>query len=217
MRNQVKNKTTYYHLIVDKSGSMSGSVDLTLSTINEQLQTIRAISQKTPDQKILTGITFFDTDLEHLNFYSEIDSINPITTDHYKIGGMTALLDAIGKSVIALESRVKREVQNGEASVVIVVLTDGYENSSSLFTFPKIKTMIQELEATGLWSFTYLGADLKDISEAHKMGFSEASAKLISKEDLPKYSQVLSESMHMYVHAKEIESTVKPNFLVDDE
>lgn len=217
MKTQVQNNTTYYHLIVDKSGSMCGSVDVTLSTINEQLQTIKSISAKSPDQKILTGITLFDTDLKHLHFASDINTIETVTPEQYSPGGMTALLDAIGKSVIGLESQVQHEIQQGKASVVVVVITDGYENSSKLFKFDQIREMIQRLESSELWSFTYLGADLSDISEAQKMGFSAASTRLIEKTELPVYSSFLSESMEMYIDRKKNLHTVKASFLKDDE
>lgn len=216
MKKDIKNKTTYYHLIVDKSGSMANVVDVTISTINEQLQAIRNLAMKVPDQKILTGITLFDNEMEHVYMYADIDSIKPITTTEYRIGGMTALLDAIGKSIIALESRVMAQVGRGEASVVVVVITDGYENASRLFNHAQIKSMIQGHESTGLWSFTYLGADLNDISDATRMGFSKSSARVIQKEELTNYAQRLSESMEEYVCEKSEYGSVRAEFMRND-
>ncbi|MCC5935039.1 MAG: VWA domain-containing protein [Balneolales bacterium] len=216
MTQQPKNNTTYFHLIVDKSGSMSGSVPVTLSTINEQLETIRRLSETTPNQKIFTGISFFDTVTEQLCLNTPTKDLKPVTENEYVIGGMTALLDAIGRTVITLEEMVQQQVANGEASVVVVVITDGYENASRLFRFDQIKSMIQRLEATGLWTFTYFGADLNDISDAQRMGFSNTSSKSIRKEELPRYSKMMSDAIDSYVTDKEINYNVRKQFLDED-
>lgn len=212
-----QNKTTYYHLIVDKSGSMSDSVPVTLSTINEQLDTIRNLARKHEDQKVLTGITFFDTKLEQLYFCEQIEHIQTITEQEYVIGGMTALLDAIGYTVLALEGRVQQEVRANKASVVIVVITDGFENSSQRFSYDQIRSMIEEQEATDLWSFTYLGADLEDISDAEKMGFTAKSSRVLYKKDLPAFSRRLSQSMDSYVAEKSAFHKARKIFFKDDE
>lgn len=215
--NQSKNTTTYYQLIVDKSGSMGGAVPATLSTINEQLDAIKRISAEHPNQKILTGITFFDTKLEQLYYQAAAQELKPVTENEYVVGDLTALLDAIGQTIIALESACAAQVAKDEASVVVIIITDGYENASKLFRFEQIKEMISRLEATGLWSFTYLGADLSDISEAQRMGFRQSASRVYRKDDMLRYSKFMEDSLHSYVSEKEVMMSVRKDFFQDAE
>ncbi len=196
---------------------MGGAVPAMLSTINEQLGAIQRISAERPNQKILTGITFFDTKLEQLYYQAAAQELKPVTENEYVVGDLTALLDAIGQTIIALESACASQVERGEASVVVIVITYGYENASKLFRFEQIKEMISRLEATGLWSFTYLGADLSDISEAQRMGFRQSASKVYRKEDMPRYSKFMEESLHSYMSEKDLCMSVRLDFLEDDE
>lgn len=217
MKNSTTNTTTYYHLIIDKSGSMHDSVDVTLSTVKEQLQAIKALTDRSAGQKILTGITLFNEQIEHLYFYEDIHNLQPLTAQEYQPSGLTALLDAIGKTVIGLECKVQNQVHRAEASVVVVVITDGYENASSVFTYEQIRTMIGSLEDTGLWSFTYLGANLKDISDACRMGFKPSSIRLFDREEIQHYSSVLASSLEEYVVRKEANTGDDAPFIIKDE
>tara|TARA_B100000683_G_scaffold107984_1_gene106315 strand:+ start:212 stop:400 length:189 start_codon:yes stop_codon:yes gene_type:complete len=47
-----KNKKTYYQLILDKSGSMSDCVQSTINGFNEQMQMIRSMKKKFPEQEM---------------------------------------------------------------------------------------------------------------------------------------------------------------------
>ena len=59
----VKNKKTYYQLILDKSGSMQDSVDTTVSGFNEQMQMIKTLKKKFPEQEFLVSLTTFNQDV----------------------------------------------------------------------------------------------------------------------------------------------------------
>ena len=53
-----------------------------------------------------------------------------LSRENYRPGGMTALLDGIGKSIEAIRRKYDQEIREDLASVVIVILTDGGENGS---------------------------------------------------------------------------------------
>jgi hypothetical protein len=120
----------------------------------------------------------------------------------YCPNGMTALLDAVGESVLALNGRIQREIARNEASAVIVIITDGHENSSKYFTFEKIQSMIKELESTGKWKFSYYGADLSDTSDAIKMGIKQDNSIRFKKAQMNAVSYELRDAMENYVMEK---------------
>ena len=108
----VTNKKTYYQIILDKSGSMSDCIEQTINGFNEQMQMIKGLQEKYPEQEILVSLTtfnhevFFDVELCKTNKLKEMkDEQNSnswfINLDDYivyKPSGLTSLYD-IGESV----------------------------------------------------------------------------------------------------------------------
>lgn len=82
---------------------------------------------------------------------------------------MTALYDAIAETVAALEVWLP---DGDDWRALCVVLTDGEENSSRTQTKETIRRLIEAKEATGRWTFTYLGANQDAWAEASKMGMA---------------------------------------------
>ena len=56
----MKNKRTYYHLILDRSGSMSGLIEQTVEGVNQQIRRIREIGERLPEQELITSLTLFN-------------------------------------------------------------------------------------------------------------------------------------------------------------
>lgn len=84
--------------------------------------------------------------------------------------GGTPLLDAIGSAVSHL--RVKLA---DDASVVVMVITDGEENASREWDKDRVKSLVSELEAKG-WSFLFLGANVDAFTEAAALGVGAAAS-----------------------------------------
>ena len=61
---KVKNKKTYYQIILDKSGSMQNCINSTVNGFNEQMQMIKSLQNKFPDQKVLVSLTTFNQDVD---------------------------------------------------------------------------------------------------------------------------------------------------------
>jgi len=100
----------------------------------------------------------------------------------YQPNGQTALLDAIGMSVAASE----RLMANEGDSAVIIILTDGYENASKEYSHKQIKELIKAKEATGKWSFTYLGATLDAVEIARSMNIKAENSFAFEKKNMDK-------------------------------
>jgi hypothetical protein len=129
-------------LIIDRSGSMDG----TERGIIKGHQAIIDALKKTGKNVTLTTI-FFDDDIviECDGKRVQIDEIKKIK---YKPGGTTALFDAWGASITHVNER-KRNKNNPypNADVLYLTVTDGEENSSSIFDMTKIRNlMIREKE-----------------------------------------------------------------------
>ena len=95
----------------------------------------------------------------------------------YRPDGTTALLDAIGATINDLQRSRGQELEADEASVVVVIITDGYENSSKDYNHGQIASLIyKDLRQTGKWTFSYLGATLDAVEIAAKLNIKRINA-----------------------------------------
>lgn len=86
--------------------------------------------------------------------------------------GGTPLLDAIGLATSHVEKRLEGKKPD---QVVVMVITDGEENSSKEWTRERVKQRIEELEK-GQWKFLYLGANVDAFHEAGQFGLTSTAA-----------------------------------------
>ena len=60
----MKNKKTYYQIILDKSGSMYDCILTTVQGFNEQIQMIKKTSEKFAEQELLVSLTTFNHEID---------------------------------------------------------------------------------------------------------------------------------------------------------
>jgi len=107
----------------------------------------------------------------------KIKNLPPLALSDYIPGGMTALYDAIGRTIHL--TRERQESGNGksqEIKTIIVIITDGYENASTRFTNPQVFRLIKKMEKKYGWEFVYLGANQDAIHEAARFGVMASRA-----------------------------------------
>jgi len=178
----MKKSKTFYHIILDQSGSMSDCVNQTLKGLADQRKEILAIANEFPEQEIRVGLTVFDHVVELKYSNLSVTELSKMNRFQYQPNGQTALLDAIGMSVAATE----RLLVNEGDKAVIIILTDGYENASKEYSQKQIKELIQAKEETGKWSFTYLGATLDAVDIARSMNIKAENSFAFEKKNMDK-------------------------------
>jgi uncharacterized protein YegL len=198
----MKNKKTIYHFVVDQSGSMSGSEGPTIEGFNSQLKTLQQLKEEFPENEYVVSVTFFEDEVMDLVQFAPIEQIKMLSRESYKPGGLTALQDGIGKSIEAIRRKYDKEIQQDEASVVMVILTDGGENASKFYTRYLIGEMIKELDNTGKWTFSFLGAGLDALSVSHNLNIRRENIMSYDKQNICGMMDDMSESIRTYERAK---------------
>ncbi len=154
-------------LEVDRSGSMQNVCTDAEGGINSFI----AEQAKQPGDGLLTLVQF-DTEYEFVHRGQPIKQV-----PHYQLvpRGMTALLDAVGRAINETGERLAAmpEVER-PGLVIVVVMTDGQENSSKEFTKTQIRQMIERQQQAYNWHFTFLGANQDAFAEAGDMGIQAA-------------------------------------------
>ena len=198
----MKNKKTIYHFVVDQSGSMSGSEGPTIEGFNSQLKTLQELKKESPDNEYIVSVTYFEDEVMEIVKFASIEEIQLLSRENYRPGGMTALLDGIGKSIEAIRRKYDQEIREDLASVVIVILTDGGENASKFYTRNLIAETIKELDATGKWTFSFLGADLDAVSASDNLNIRRENIISFSKGNYDKVMHQMSSSIRNYENMK---------------
>ena len=195
-------KRTIYHLIVDRSGSMLDCVDATINGFNEQLHRIRNLETEFPEPELRVGLTLFDDHIDFVRTMSCVADMPHLDRHNYIPGGCTALLDGIGQTVTRLQDW-QRQNSATDATFVIVILTDGYENSSQFFNLKQVRSLIRELEATGKWTFSFIGATLDATTVAQQMAIKAQNSYSFDKASMKgEVWDKLSRSMRGYFNKK---------------
>ncbi|MDG1516868.1 MAG: VWA domain-containing protein [Flavobacteriales bacterium] len=198
----MKNKTTLYHFIVDQSGSMQGMEQQAIAGFNTQLEKIQDLEKTMPDQEFLCSLTFFNSEVQDVLKNEPVKQIELLSNNNYQPGGMTALLDAVGGSIDRIEKQFGKELENDEISVVMVIITDGYENASKYFTYHMVAQKIVNLDETGKWTFSYLGADFDAIHTSKMMNIRKENVMNFRKKSYASMMDDLSDSIGVYAEEK---------------
>ena len=155
-------------LVLDKSGSMQGLESDTIGGFNSMIK-----KQKALDVPVRVTAVLFNDKTDVLYESRSIHSVHALTEKEYEVGGTTALLDAVGSTILNVDQ--KGNVKKG-TKVIFVIITDGMENASREFTKTKVKQMISDKQEKYGWDFIYLGANIDAAEEAGAIGVKKANA-----------------------------------------
>lgn len=162
----MKKNLTELVFILDKSGSMGGLERDTIGGYNSMLE-----KQRLEDGECIITTALFDNCYELLHDRIDIRAVKPITEDEYFVGGTTALLDAIGRTVKKIETAQKNTAEEYRAEkVMFVIITDGEENASRRYSAPQVREMISCQKEKFGWEFIFLGANIDAVETARRFG-----------------------------------------------
>lgn len=169
----MKKGLTELVFILDKSGSMSGLEKDTIGGYNSMLE-----KQKVVEGECRITTVLFDNKYELLHDRIDIRAVSPITEKEYQVGGSTALLDAIGRTIHKIGNAQKHTANDYRAEkVLFVIITDGEENSSREYSAEKIKALIEQQKKNYGWEFIFLGANIDAVETAGRFGISADRAQ----------------------------------------
>jgi hypothetical protein len=177
-------------LIVDRSSSMNSMVQGVIDGINNFVDEQRA----TPGDGCWSFVQFDDAathkgageDFPHvvLNAVPQ-DHVPRLTTETYKPRGSTALFDAVCMTIVATGLRLAALPEDQRPDkVVMVIMTDGENNSSREYTLEKMNEMISHQRAKYNWKFLFLAAN----QDAMKVGAAYGIARGASNTYVPGYA-----------------------------
>ena len=125
-------------LVLDESGSMS---DLTRDTIGGFNSMIEKEKKLDVDAHVTTVL--FNDQYKMLYNRRELKDVRKMTDKDYTPGGMTALLDAVGRTIHKMDMVAGIHRKDKGNKVLFVIITDGEENDSKEYTYADVRSSLR--------------------------------------------------------------------------
>jgi Mg-chelatase subunit ChlD len=165
--------------IVDRSGSMGLHTDGSTSPTRAELTTtgIRDMvrEQQAQPGRLLVSLTDFDTEgIRRVESFG--DGSKTLAWSCQPRGG-TPLYDAIGQTIVRTGEQLQAMPEEKRPGKVVVVIgTDGEENSSFEYTASQVRDMVAHQQDAYGWQFAYIGVELDAMAESAKIAVPMGSA-----------------------------------------
>jgi hypothetical protein len=169
---------THLYVLLDRSGSMQSIK----TDIVGGFDAFVAEQRKASGDCRMT-LARFDNEYELVFADRPIADVGPLVLEPR---GSTALLDSMGRLVVDAGARLAAMPEHERpGTVVVAVMTDGFENASREWTHASIKALVDQQTSDYGWQFLYMGADQDavevgkglGIAAGHAMTWSRGSAK----------------------------------------
>lgn len=155
---------TLIAVLLDRSGSMQAIRSDTEGGFDAYIDQQRGLPRR-----IEVTLAQFDTEYELVYADRPIAEVPSLTLQPR---GMTALYDALGRLVTDVGSELSaRPEPQRPGTVIVVVLTDGHENSSKEWSHDAVKALITQQQDSYGWNFLFLGANMDAVAIGSAMGF----------------------------------------------
>lgn len=168
----MRSDLTEIAFVLDRSGSMNPIAADAIGGFN----TFLASQQSLPGEARLTLVLF---DHEYLVTHNNVDirSVPPLDSAAYVPRGMTALLDAVGRTIDDVGARLATTPEEQRpAKMIVAILTDGQENASRDYSFATLASMIKHQQEKYSWEFLFLAANQDAIAAAGALSIQPKDA-----------------------------------------
>lgn len=180
---------THISMVIDRSGSMSSCWTDVVGGYESIVKENKAV----PGKCTFT-VAAFDTEYDLIEDFTDIQKVD----EKLKVNprGGTALLDAIGKTIVSVGERLAAmKEEDRPHRVMMLVQSDGFENSSKEFTKDAVKKLIDEHTNVYKWQFQFIGADLDSLNDAVSYGFKSSNVSTVELRENQEAWTVLNSKM----------------------
>ena len=162
------NKILHYFIVADRSGSMFDQIDEVREELYRHHKELTTITQSTTTE-VRFHFMMFNSRMEWLSNGEPIQDFDPAQFAEYKPEGMTALYDAVGMAIERAEYKIGTKLNPEREEVVIMVFSDGGENSSNKWQTRGLTHLITSHQNLPGWTITFTGCDVAGFLELAQM------------------------------------------------
>jgi hypothetical protein len=181
------------YILLDRTGSMEPIWSEALSSVNAYADGLATLDGGPRVDADITLAVFDAQDgfqFDVLRDDVDAERWKKVTNDEVNPRGMTPLYDAIGR-IVSLAEKDRPE------KAVIVIMTDGEENSSQEMTKTTAKAALDRVRKKG-WEVVFLGAEFSNFDDAEGVGQSSSRNMAVGKDQLSDSMRRLSQKSKDY-------------------
>lgn len=168
----MKEKMTELVFILDRSGSMYSLTADTIGGFNSLIE-----KQRGEEGECVVSTVLFNSKCKVLHDRVPLEKIPLMTGADYRTSGNTALIDAIGGAIRHIGNVHKyARKEDVPQNTLFVIITDGMENASHIYTSDNVKKMIERQKEKYGWEFLFIGANIDAVETAKSFGISRDRA-----------------------------------------
>lgn len=157
--------------------------------------------QRSENRHAYITTALFDNHYEILCEHKDINEAGSLSSKEYFARGSTALLDAIG---LTISRAAKRQAEStADTKTLMIIITDGLDNMSRVYSIKTIWDMIHERESHG-WEFIFLGTDMDSVRTAQSLGISSERAGNFTREGICDKFRGISQTVSHFRNTGEI-------------
>jgi len=211
------NERTHIICILDSSGSMSSIMSDSIGGFNMFLKEQREL----PDDATIT-VALFDSNRNYQLLYDNIDikKAKDLTSEEWHPRGLTALHDAIGKTINADKAKLAKLGSEAPSKVLVCIVTDGLENDSVEYQVSDIKKLIKDCEKQD-WNFMYLAAnqDAFDVGSGFGVSAGNTYNYTATMDGVANMSTTLTGAAVSYraMNSSDVDFSVKSKSLIEND
>lgn len=169
---------THITVVLDRSGSMSSVWQDTIGGLESLIS-----DNKKEKSKCTFSLYSFNHKIENPIKFTDIQIVSESVSDYgITPSGNTALYDAIGQAIQETGEKLKSLPEKERpARVMVVIQTDGQENSSSEYKANTIKKLVKEQTDKYNWVFNFIGSSQESVLDATtNLGFNSNTTAFYS-------------------------------------
>lgn len=149
-------------VVLDESGSMESIRKNMLDSLNDLIKEQKQIKERPATFTLIKFNDKINKKMENM----PLEETNLLSSEDYTPNGATALYDAIGYTINRFRN---------ERDVLMVIITDGQENSSKQYNKQYVSTKLDEKKKYNNWSYVYLSCDLQTFEQGTGMGLNNSA------------------------------------------
>ena len=168
---------THITAVIDRSGSMASLTSDTIGGFNKFISDQRSA----PGEATIT-LVLFNGNYEVVYDARPVKEVEDLNPSVYRANGNTALYDALGKAIQTTGASLSAlPEENRPGTVIVLVITDGEENTSREFAGEagrqKVQTMVQHQTDTYKWTFVFMGANIDARAVGTSLGVAAVNTR----------------------------------------
>lgn len=185
----MKQGYTHLSILIDRSGSMQSIKKQVIEGFNKMIE-----EQKALTDELTVSLIQFDSIVNNerspfsnvwgsnlkqslryniVNDFAPLNEVKLMNAENYTPEGGTPLNDSVARLIEETGKRLEAIPESlRPEKVIVVIYTDGEENTSNVHTKSSVRDMIKHQEEKYSWKFMYIGANQDSEVESKSRGIS---------------------------------------------